>query len=194
MLTVIEKSQARFHGDHGQRTRRSHLRRLRTSLAELRTDGVTPADCDALRAAGRVLDRLLAELENDIREARAIKRAWDTRLAAAAAALQTLPAESAAELVALAALAREIGSPRDLIERVEAYGWPYNARQLRRDTLASLAHRCAGETDPVDIWVEKVRAALPAAADQNADLIRRINTLAVAEQLRAASQPAGEPR
>lgn len=194
MLSETQKHMARFHGDRDTRTRRSHLRRLRTSLAELRTDGVPAADCDTLRDAGRVLDRLLAALENDIHEARAIKRTWDTRLATATAALNTLPAESVADLVALAALAREIGSPRDLIERIEAYGWNYTARQLRRDALASLAHRCAGETGPVDLWTEKVRAALPAAADKNADLIRRINPLAVAEALHAASQPAGVNR
>lgn len=186
----MQKHMARFHGEREQKARRSHLRRLRTSLAELRGAGVPQPDHDTLREAGRVLDRLLAATENDIHEARAIKRAWDTRHAAATAALRTLPTGSVAEIVALAALAREIGSPRDLRERAEIYGWTYTARRLRNDALASLAHRCAGEAEPVEIWVEKLRAALPDATAKHADLIHALNTLAVAEQMQRASQTA----
>lgn len=190
MLSEIQKSMARFDGGKPLAARRSHLRRLRTSLAEVRGDaGMDTQDHHVLVLAASVLNRALARLENDIHEARAIKRTYDQRHAAAFKTLATLPAVAVADVIALAELDRQIGHPRMLLDEIQRHGWGYTAAQLRRTAIDGLAHSCASGTEPVDLLVEKLRAALPAAAAKHADLIRTINTLAVAEQLQRAGQP-----
>ena len=190
MLTESQKSSARWHGADGPKKRRSMLRRLRTQLLELRGDASVPmADYDTLREAGRVLDRMLATVGNDIAEATNIKRDWDRAIEAATCAIEAIPLDSVADVIALAELARELGAPDWAIDAVNDYGWPRERRRLTRESVATLARRCANEAADAAGFVAKVRAAMPAAAEKHADLITRITTLAVAEKFEAAANP-----
>lgn len=180
MLTQAQKDSARWHGEGNLSNRRRHVRALRTSLMNLRTEDKLPEDdYTALQQAGRVLDRMLNEIEADIKTARFIKRDYDTRIAAAKTALATLPQSSVADIVALGELARELGSPALLLDGVERCGWPYMAASIKRAAIDWLAHRCVSEGKTA----AEIAAAMPEAAARHADLIRQINTLAVAHTL-----------
>lgn len=194
MLSDLQKSMARFDGGKPLATRRSRLRGMRTTLAELRDEAAcTDANKEDLYKGIRAISRILDETETDLNEAKRIKRTYDQRHAAAFKTLATLPAVAVADVIALAELDRQIGHPRMLLDEIERHGWDYMAAQLRRTAIDGLAHICASGTEPVDLLVEKLRAALPAAVDKHAGLIRTINTMAVAEQLQRAGQPERRP-
>lgn len=193
MLSEIQKSRARFDGGKPLATRRSRLRGMRTTLAELRDEAAcTDANKEDLYKGIRAISRILDETETDLNEAKRIKRTYDHRRAAAFEALATLPAAAVADIIALAELDRQLGAPRMLLEDIESYGWNYMAAQLRRTAIDGLSQRCASDfTVSVEQCVETLRAALPASAAKRADLIQTINTQAVAEQMQRASQPIG---
>lgn len=193
MLSDAQKSEARWRGAEMLVKRRSHLRRLKTSLHELRRDACsTDADREDLYKGMRALDRMQTALEADINEAKAIKRDWDKRVADATQALQALPIAGVADVIALAELDHSLGRPAALIEAVEHFGWAHVDGYRRREAIAGLARRCASDASPPAKFVAAVRDAMPQAAARHADLIQRINTLAVAQQIeRAAHQPGG---
>jgi len=193
MLSDAQKSAARYHGAQALKNRRSHLRRTRTALVDVRADAAMPDDDhETLGKACRALDRRLAALEADINEAASIKRDYDKRVDEATRALQAIPLSAVADVIALAELDHNLGRPAALLEDIEQYGWDTIAHQHRGEAIAGLARRCACETAPAAEFVGGVRAAMPAAAARHTDLIQRINTLAVAQTIeRAARQPAG---
>lgn len=184
MLTETQISHARFYGAQDQANRRRHLRQLRTSLFNLRTDAaVQPDDHKTLAQTLRVLDRMLVGVEADLTAAKNIKRDWDQHVSLAHALLMAIPLPGVADVIALGELAREIGHPRGLIDDIERNGWTYTANALKREALDTLASRCAYEAKPPTEFVDNVRATMAAAAEKHADLIRQINTIAVGQQL-----------
>lgn len=192
MLTETQKSRARFHGAQEQANRRRHLRQLRTSLFKVSVDAALGAeDNKTMSQTLRILDRMLVGLEADLTHAKNIKRDWDRHVALARALLTAVPLPHVADVIAAGELAREIGHPRMLVDDIERNGWAHVGQTIKRNALDTLANRCAYQaTDPTK-FVASVRAALPAAAERHADLIRQINTLAVAETLQQMAQPAG---
>lgn len=196
MLTGIQKSRARFDGGQEQSNRRRHLRQLRTSLFNVRSDAaLQPDDHASIAQTLRVLDRLLSEVQADLAAAKNIKRDWDKHVSLAYALLDAIPLAGVADVIALGELARELGSPRLLLEDIEHFGWHHKAGSIMNESLATLSRRCASDQkDPAE-FVATVRAAMPAAAAKHADLIRQITTLAVAQQMDAAArQPQGGTR
>lgn len=193
MLSEAQQSAARYHGATELTSRRSHLRRLRTSLIEVRgSSAMVDDDHATLGKACRVLDRLLQALEADINEAKRIKRDWDQRVTAATAALLAIPLAGVADVIALAELDHSVGRPHALLEDIAYSGWNAMGESLRREAINGLASRCASSTTPASEFVAAVRDAMPLAAAKHAELVQQINTLAVAQSLeRTTRQPAG---
>jgi hypothetical protein len=196
MLTESQKSIARFNGGQDQTNRRRHLRQLRTSLFNVRSDAaLQPADHASIAQTLRVLDRLLAEVQSDLAAAKNIKRDWDKHVSMAYTLLDAIPLAGVADVIALGELARELGSPRLLLEDIGHFGWHYKAGSIMNESLATLSRRCASDQKDPTEFAASVRAAMPAAAAKHADLIRQITTLAVAQQMEAsARQPQGGTR
>ena len=188
MLTESQKSAARYHGGQEQTNRRRHLRQLRTSLFNVRTDAaLQPADHASIAQTLRVIDRLLAEVQADLATANTIKRDYDKHTSLTRALLDAIPLTGVADVIALCELDRQLGRPDLLLDDIKRNGWAYTAAAFKRQALDGLAHRSAyGQKDPTE-FVAGVRAAMPAAAEKHADLIRRINTLAVSQQLQKSA-------
>lgn len=184
MLTESQKSAARYHGGKEQTNRRRHLRQLRTSLFNVRNDAaLQSSDHASIAQTLHVLDRLLAEVQADLAAANTIKRDYDKHVALTRALLDAIPLTGIADVIALCELDRQLGRPDLLLNDIECNGWDYTSSTLKRQALDGLAHRGAyGQRDPTE-FAASVRAAMPAAAEKHAALIRQITTLAVSQQL-----------
>ena len=185
MLTDAQQRHARSDGGAEFANRRRHLRQLRTSLLKLRGEGeqVAMADYDALRGACKALDNMLRIAEANLTEAKAIKRAWDKAIADATRALETIAAPGVADVIALADLGGQLHFRSGVIEGIEDYGWKYQAAVFVRNARDQLAWDCAHKNRRPAEFADEIRAAMPAAAEKNAELIRQINPIAVGQML-----------
>lgn len=185
MLTDTQQRHARSDGGAEFANRRRHLRQLRTSLLKLRGEGeqVAMADYDALRGACKALDNMLRIAEANLTEAKAIKRAWDKAIADATRALETIAAPGVADVIALADLGGQLHFRSGVIEGIEDYGWKYQAAVFVRNARDQLAWDCAHKNRRPAEFADEIRAAMPAAAEKNAELIRQINPIAVGQML-----------
>lgn len=185
MLTDTQQRHARSDGGAEFANRRRHLRQLRTSLLKLRGEGeqVAMADYDALRDACRAIDNMLRATEANLTEAKAIKRAWDKAIADATRALETIAAPGVADVIALADLGGQLHFRAGVIDDIEYHGWKYQAASFVRQAVLQLAWDCARQDRRPAEFADEIRAAMPAAAEKNAELIRQINPIAVGQML-----------
>lgn len=185
MLTDTQQRQARSGGGAEFANRRRHLRQLRTSLLKLRGEGeqLAMADYDALRDACQVIDNMLRATEANLIEAKTIKRAWDKAIADATRALGAIAAPSVADVIALADLGRQLHFRSGVIDDIEYRGWKCQAAIFVREAVEQLAWNCASQNRRPAEFADEIRAAMPAAAEKNAELIRQINAIAVGQML-----------
>lgn len=185
MLTDTQQRHARSDGGAEFANRRRHLRQLRTSLLKLRGEGgqVAMSDYDALRDACYAIDNMLRIAEANLTEAKAIKRAWGKAIADATSALEAIAATGVADVIALADLGGQLHFRSGVITDTEDYGWKYQAATFVRQAVEQLAWNCARQNRRPAEFADEIRAAMPAAAEKNAELIRQINTIAVGQML-----------
>jgi hypothetical protein len=121
-----------------------------------------------------------------MRAADHIKKAFDDHIAKAEKALRALPLDGIENTIAIAELAGQLKPYMRMytpLEAAERYGCKNSLAGLRNAAIASLADDCAREGVQPAGFADRVLMSLPAAAAKNADLIRELNTIAVAEQM-----------
>lgn len=197
MLTDTQKSQARYDGGKPIADRKAHLARAATAMRKVISDPSVPAiptitlgDATAMRKALAVMDKIIAQLEQDAREANAIKADYERRLKDAWDALGKLPSSAVDDVVAVASIAMAgLSDLKALTNGTSRTYHPYRPdvqwalRQAARDAVYSLAIAVANrQLDPA-AYAESVRGEMQAHKDRHAELIQKLNTLAVAERM-----------
>lgn len=187
-LDESQRLRARFDGGKAIADNKSHLSRTATAMRKVVTGqyGLTLGDATAMRNAIAVMDHTIATLEKDLRDAKAIKKAHDDHVAKANKALTLLPLNDFNGVIAIAAMAGMLDPHIRMytpIEEAKYYGYKRALVELRRASIEWLARDCALKGVQVAGFVDTIRTAMPAAAATHADLIRELNTLAVAEQM-----------
>ncbi|OJW78004.1 hypothetical protein [Thiobacillus sp. 65-1402] len=187
MLSDLQKSQALHDGGAVIAARKAHMARTATALRKIDPNdyGLTAGESTAIRAALTAMDKVIASLAKDAREADAIRKDYEKRLTAARKEFATLLYADVADCIALIATA----------ERVPFYGFELRSFRDRsspvgnslhtkaRDAIHSIAHTCARDKLDPATRRQEVLAGLPALKERHADLIRELTTLAVAERL-----------
>lgn len=195
-LSDFQKGQARFYGGKTIKAHKAYLARTATAIRKLRNDaatmggqldGVFDADeMQTIRATCELIDRAVARLEADAREADRIKKAYEAHEARAEKALSLLPLNDLEGVIAIAEIAGDLTPGIRMYSPLEAArrnGVRYTHRDLLIHAVKYLARDCAIRGQDVATYVENVRTQMPAAATKHADLIRELTTLAVAERL-----------
>lgn len=195
-LNAFQRDRARFHGGKEIKAHKAHLARTATAIRKLRNDattmggqldGVFDADeMQTIRSTCELVDRAIARLEADAREADHIKKAFDDHEARAAKALSLLPLNDFEGVIAIAELAGDLAPGVRMytpLESARRDGYRSTQRDLLLYAVKYLAADCAIRGHDVATYVETVRSKMPAAAAKHTDLIRELNTLAVSEQL-----------
>lgn len=186
MLTDTQKSHARYEGGKPISDRKAHLARAATAMRKVISDpnGLTLGDAAAMRKALTVMDKVIAQLERDAREANAIKADCDRRTKAALESLGKLPSSAVDDVVALASIAMELSDLKALaFGRYGGGSVQLALRDAVRTAVSSLAYKVASKQLDPAAFAESVRGEMQAHKDSHAELIQKLNTLAVAERM-----------
>lgn len=200
-LTSIQRDQARYKGSAEIRTRKSYLKRSATAIRQLAEEttkewsalhGVfTDKELKLIRAAGQLVDRATDRLSEDIREADAIRADYEKRRKIAMESFASLPRADVADCIALLATANRRPLDGYELERFrtgQIFGTVMSELNKRvSDAIRTLAEACARDKLNFAHRRHQILEGMPAMKEQHAELIRELNTLAVAEQMERAS-------
>lgn len=196
-LSNFQRSRARFEGGKDIKSHKSHLARTATAIRKLRDDASQPGneldgvfssdELQTIRDTCQMVDRAIARLESDAREADRIKADYDKREQEAIAEMRTLPHASIDDIVAL--LGAHQRQPLDHydMERIRTRHWGKGVLdQLREHAICAiggLGRSCAYDGKNPAEFRQQIAERLPQMKQQHADLIRELSTLAVAQQM-----------
>ena len=193
MLNDRQREQARYDGGKEIANRKRHLAHVGTALLNLHHDCSTAGplarmvdadDLNALAAAQRVIRAVERQLADDAREAKRIKDTHERRLEEASAAIGKLPSIAIDDIVALASIAGELSELNALVAgRYASVEIQWALRDVTRSALSWLAYKVARDQLDPAAYRESVRGEMQAHKDRHAELIQKLNTLAVAEQM-----------
>lgn len=201
MLTDYQRSRAYFEGGKDIKARKSHLARTATTIRKLRADASQPGNAldgvfngdelQTLRETCQMVDRAIARLEADAREADRIKSDYDKREQQATAEMRMLPHDSIDDIVALLGARQRQPLDRYELERIRTQHWGEGVlHQLREHAscaIGGLGRSCAYDGKNPGEFRQQIADRLPLLKQQHADLIRELNTLAVSQQLERAA-------
>lgn len=200
-LTSSQRDQARYKGSAEIRTRKSYLKRSATAIRQLADESTkdwsalhgvfSDKELKLIRAAGQLVDRATARLAEDIREADAIRADYEKRRKIALESFSSLPRASIDDCIALIGTANRLPLQLYQIERFRA-GQQFGTIKgelgdIANDAIRDLADACARDKLNFAQRRHQILEGLPALKEQHADLIRELNTLAVAQQLGRAA-------
>lgn len=193
-LTTWQQSSAKHDGGKAIANRKSTLARVAGSLDKLIKDAgaedladiLSPKDVEILRQANGIVRKVVQAMTRDVAHAKRIKAQWESSHKLATKALLTLPHEAPADVIALAAMSGDL-KPSYLLRDCVKWGWQSTLRDLQREAISTLAHRCANQTTPPHQWVQALAAEIPAAKSRHADLIAQVIAMAVANTLQRAA-------
>lgn len=186
MLNESQKSQARHEGGKPIADKKAHLARAATAMRKVIGDpsGLTLGDVTAMHNALKVMDKVIAKLDQDARAANAIKKDHERRFKEALEALDHLPSIAIDDIVALASIAGELSDLKALAAgRYAGVETQWALRDVIRSALSWLAYKVARDQLDPAAYRESVRGEMQAHKDRHAELIQKLNTLAVAEQM-----------
>ncbi|MBC2731354.1 hypothetical protein [Thiobacillus sp.] len=196
-LTSIQRDQARYKGSAEIRTRKSYLKRSATAIRQLAEESTkdwsalhgvfTEKELKLIRAAGQLVDRATARLSEDIREADAIRADYEKRRKIAMESFATLPHDAVDDCIALIGTAYRRPLDGYELERFrtgQIFGTVMSELNERVSAaIRTLAEACASDKLNFAHRRHQILEGMPAMKEQHADLIRELNTLAVAEQM-----------
>lgn len=200
-LTSIQRDQARYKGSAEIRSRKSYLKRSATAIRQLAEESTkdwsalrgvfTDKELKLIRAAGQLVDRATDRLSEDIREADAIRADYEKRLKIAMESFASMPRADVADCIALLATANRRPLDGYELERFrtgQIFGTVMSELNERvSDAIRTLADACASDKLNFAHRRHQILEGMPAMKEQHAELIRELNTLAVAEQMERAS-------
>lgn len=200
MLTPTQCWDAQYKGGMSLTNRKRHAAQVKTTLQRLRNEcqneygglhGVLSSEeIDQLTTACAVVDRIIAELEQDADAAKRIKTEYEKRVIETQKALQAAIPNRPANVVALLAIARDDYALSHLVENCKTR-WGGSARVLEeryREAIAALAHAGARADKAAASVLAAVLGELEARRTALAPLITELNTIAVAHELERANR------
>lgn len=193
-LTQWQQDLARFDGGKDLTNRKRHLAQVKSALLTLCTEiesginpaGMTATEAKTLREAARLVAGVESAYAKDAAEAKRIQSDWEARHKLAMKTLLTLPHEAPEDVIALAALSGDL-QPAYLLRDCVKWGWQSKVRDLQREAISTLAHRCANQATPPHKWCKDLAAQMPTAKTKHAALIAQVNALAVQDRLQRAA-------